>query len=73
MPVSHIQRLVIDQQPDQLAVGHINDRLTGFRIAVATFGVGQGPQLVERIQIAARQRVRVALVEVAAKPKVPVG
>ena len=44
-----------------------------FGIAVAGLGVRQRPDFVERVQVGARQAVRLALVEVAAQPDVPVG
>jgi hypothetical protein len=72
-PVPHIERLVVHQQPDQLAVGDVDDRLARLRVAVARLGVRQGPQLVERVEVAARQPVRIALVQVAAQAHVAVG
>jgi hypothetical protein len=37
--VANIERFVVDQQPHDLAVGHIDDRLPGFGIAVAAFRI----------------------------------
>ena len=71
--VAHVERLVVDQQAHDLAVGDVDDGLTGLRIAEARLGVGQRPDFVERVQVGARQTVRLALVEVAAKSDVPVG
>ena len=73
LAVADVERLVVDQQPDDLAVGHVDDRLARLGVAVAGLGVGQRPQLVERVQVGAGQAVRLALVEVAAQPDVAVG
>ena len=71
--VAQVERLVVDQQPDQLAVGDVDDRLAGLGVAVAGLGVRQRAQLVERVQVGAGQAVRLALVQVAAQADVPVG
>ena len=71
--VAHVERFVVDEQAQDLAVGDIDERLAGFRIAVARLRVGQRPDLVERVQVGARQAVRFALVEVAAQSDVAVG
>ena len=71
-PVADVERLVVDEQADDLAVGDVHDRLARLGIAVAGLGVGQRAQLVERVQVGARQAVRLALVEVAAQADVPV-
>ena len=73
LAVPHVERLVVDQQPDQLAVGDVEDRLARLGIAVAGLGVGQRALLVERVEVGAGQAVRLALVEVAAQPDVAVG
>ena len=71
--VSDVERLVVDEQAHDLAVGDVDDRLAVLGIAEARFGVRQRPGLVERVQVGARQAVRLALVEVAAQPDVAVG
>ena len=71
-PVAHVERLVVDQQADQLAVGHVDQRLALFGIAVAPLGVRQRQRLEEPVQVRAGDDVRLALVEVAAQPDVPV-
>ena len=71
--VPDVERLVLDEQANDLAVGDVDDGLAGLRIAVAGLGVGQRPDFVEGVQIGAGQAVRLALVEVAAQPDVPVG
>ena len=35
LAVAHVERLVVDEQADDLAVGHVDDRLAGLRVAVA--------------------------------------
>src|SRR5664279_1447998 len=73
LAVAQVEGLVVDQQPDQLAVSDIEDGLSGLRESVAGFGVGQPPILEERAEVGAGQPARVALVEIAARPDVPVG
>ena len=64
--VPDVERLVADQQPNDLAVGDVDNGLAGLRIAEPGLGVRQRPDLVEGIQVGAGQAVRFALVEVAA-------
>ena len=45
--VADIERLVVDEQADDLAVGDVDDGLAGLGVAVAGLGVGQRPDLVE--------------------------
>ena len=71
--IPDVERLVIDEQADYLAIGDIDDGLTGLREAVACLRVRQRSDLIKGVQIAARQRVRVPFVEVAAQADVPVG
>ena len=71
--VPDVERLVVDQQPDDLAVGHVDERLALLRVAVAGLGVGQRAELEERVEVGAGQSVRLAFVEVAAKSDVSVG
>ena len=73
LAVAQVERLVVDQQPDEFAVGDVDDRLAGLRVAVAGLGVGQRPRLVEGVQVGAGQPVRLTLVQVAARADVPVG
>ena len=49
--VSDVEGLVVDEQADDLAVGHVDQRLPGLRIAVRRFGVGEGHLLVDRVQV----------------------
>ena len=71
--VSDVERLVIDQQSDDLAVGDVDDGLPVLGIREARFGIGQWPCLVETVQICARQAVGFTFLEVAAQPDVAVG
>jgi hypothetical protein len=72
-PVTQVERLVVDEQPQDLAVRDIDHRLAGLRIAVARFGVGQRAALVEAVEVRAGIARRLALVEVAAQADVAVG
>ena len=72
LPVADVERLVVDEQADDLRVRDVDDRLARLRIAVARLGDRQRSKLVERVQVRAGQAVRLALVEVAAQPDVPV-
>src|SRR5690606_33438609 len=73
LAVADVERLVVDEQPDQLAVGDVDDRLAVLRVAVAGLRVGQRAGLVVAAEVGARERERLALVEVAAQPDVAVG
>src|SRR5690349_38497 len=71
--VAHIERFIIDEQAQNLAVGHVDHRLAVLRIAVSRFRIRQWPRLVERIEVGTGQPVGLALVEVAAQPDMAVG
>ena len=73
LAVADVERLVVDQQPDDLAVGDVDDGLAVLRVAVAGLGVRQRAGLVEAVQVGAGEPERLALVEVAAQPDVAVG
>ena len=73
LAVANVERFVVDQQAQDLAVGDVDDGLSGLWVAEARFGVGQRSDFVERVQIRAGQAVRLAFVEVAANSDVPVG
>ena len=55
--VADVERLVVDQQPHDLAVGHVDHRLAGLGVAVTGLGVGQRPRLVEAVDVGARHAV----------------
>src|SRR5581483_4364058 len=71
--VAGVERLVVDEQPDDLAVRHVDDRLAGLRVAVCRLGVGKGDRFVDAVEVRPGDDVRLALVEVAAPADVPVG
>src|SRR4051794_16076867 len=73
MAVAHVERLVVDQQADDLAVGDVDQGLAVFGVAISGFCIRQRPRLVERIEVRAGQSVRLALVKVSSKSDVPVG
>ena len=73
LAVAQVERLVVHQQPDDLAVGDVDDRLARLRVAVPALGVRQRPPLVEGVEVGARRGVRLPLVEVAAQADVAVG
>ena len=73
LPVAQVERLIVDEQADDLGVGDVDDRLTGLGVAVAGLGVGHRAQLVEPIEIGPGQSEGLSLVEVAPQPDVAVG
>src|SRR5262249_61055219 len=73
LAVADVERFVVDEQPEQLAVRHVDDRLPRLGEAVPDLGVGQRPQLIEGVQVGAGNAVRLPLGQVAAQPDVPVG
>src|SRR5690606_27644930 len=73
LPVAHVERLVVDEEADELAVGDVDDRLAGLRVAVATLRVRQRVLLEVARQVGALLGDGLTLVEVAAQPEVAVG
>ena len=73
LAVVEVERGVLDQQPDQLAVGHVDDRLPHLGEPVAGLGMGQRPLLEEPVEVRARDDDRLALLERSAHADVPVG
>ena len=71
--VAHVERLVVDQQPDQLAVGDVDQRLAGLRVSVAGLRVGQRALFVEPVQVRPGQAVRLPLVQVRPPADVSIG
>ena len=49
--IPDVERLVVDEQADYLAIGDIDDGLTGLREAVACLRVRQRPDLIKGVQI----------------------
>lgn len=70
--VPQVEGFVVDEQPDDLPVGDVDDRLAGLGIPVPGLRVRQGPQLVDPVQVGAGQAVRFPFVEVAAPSDVAV-
>ena len=62
--VTNIKRLVIDEQPDKLAIGHVDQRLARLRCPVLALGFQQRTQLVETIEIRSWQPMWLAFVEI---------
>jgi hypothetical protein len=59
--VAHVERLIVDEQPDQLAIGHVDYLPPRLRQAIGALGIRQRPRLIDPVQIAARQAVRLRL------------
>jgi len=70
---AQVERFVVDEQSDELAVGDVDHRLAGLGIAVGRFRGGQRPELVEAVQVGPGDRGGLAFVEVAAQADVGVG
>ena len=70
---AQVERLIVDEQADDLAVGDVDHGLARLGIAVAGLGVGHRALLVEAGEVGARQAGRLALVEVSAQANVTVG
>jgi hypothetical protein len=51
LAVTNVKGLVIDEQPDELAVGHVDERLTRLRGAVLALGLRQRTQLIKAVEI----------------------
>ena len=73
LAVADVEQLVVDEEPQELAVGDAEDGLARLGVAVGRLGVRQRPDLVEAVEVRAGQPVGLALVEVAAQADVAVG
>ena len=51
--VAHVERFVVDEQSDELAVGHVDHALARLGVAVGRLGIGQGQHLAETGQVGA--------------------
>src|SRR5690606_13887008 len=71
--VTHVERFVLDEQADDLAVGHVDDGLAGLRIAVGAFGVRQFVLFVETVEVGAGHAPRFALLQRSPHTDVAVG
>ena len=70
--VAYVERRVAHQQPDELAVGDIDQALVHLRIAVTRLRVRQRPLLVETVEVGARDGERLTLVQIPPQPNVAV-
>src|SRR5215467_13150244 len=70
LAVTNVKGLVIDEQSDELAIGHVNERLTRLRSTVLTLGFRQRTQLIETVEIRSRQSMWLAFVEITAHANV---
>ena len=71
-PVPHVERGVVHEQPNGLAVRDVDEGLPLFGVAVTALGVGQRNALEESVQVGTGLRVRLTLVKVSAQPNVPI-
>ena len=71
--VAKVERLVLDEQAEDLPVREVHDRLSLFRVAVARLGVGQRTKFVEAVEVRSRKAERFTLVEVASQSEMAVG
>jgi hypothetical protein len=67
-----VEGLVVDQQPDDLAVGDVDEHLARFRVAIARLRIGQRARFVEAVEVGAGEAIGLALVQVRAQPNVAV-
>jgi hypothetical protein len=73
LAVANVERLVLDQQANDLAVGRVDHRLSRLRIAITRLGIRKRPRLVQTRQVCPQHTVRLALVEISPEPDVPIG
>ena len=71
--VAQVEGLVLHQQPDDLAVGDVDHRLSVLGVPEAALRVGERVDLVETPQVGPGQAVGLAFVQVAAQADVAVG
>jgi hypothetical protein len=73
LAVAHIERLVLHEQPDHLAVGYVDDGATGLGVGVPGLWICQRPHSIEPSQVAARQAEGFALIEISPQTDMPIG
>ena len=73
LPVAHVERFVVDEQAEELPVGHVDDPLTHIRKGVTLLGIAQRRRLEETVEVGAGRTHRFALLEGAPDPEVAVG
>ncbi len=72
-PGPEVERLVVHDQPDELAVGGVDDRLGALGEPVPGLGVGEVTLLIEGIEVRPRHPHRRALIQVPAQTDMPIG
>ncbi len=73
LPVTDVEWLVVNEQPDDLSVRDVYQRLAGLGVAERGLGIGEGDLFVHGVEVGAGDLVRLALVEVRAPADVAVG
>src|SRR5438067_3067501 len=71
--IAHVEGLVVQQEPDELSVCDIDDRLTGLRIAVTRLDIRKRTHVVDGVEVRPGHAVRLTLVEISPQPEVAVG
>jgi len=71
LPVPHVEGLVVNQEPQQLAVGHVDHGLARLRIPAPCLGVGERAQLVDAVEVGAGKTIGFPFIEVAPKAMWP--
>jgi hypothetical protein len=66
LTVSDVERLVVHEQAEKLAVGNVDHRLACLGVAVATLGIGQWQGLEKPIQVRTGDPMRLPLIEIPA-------
>src|SRR5262249_32154855 len=69
--VAEVERLVVDEEPDELPVRRVHEELARLGRREADLGRGKGPELVEAAEVGPGEAVRLALVEGAAGTYLP--
>jgi hypothetical protein len=72
LAIPHVERLVVDEQTNDLSVRDVDEGLARFGIAEPGFGVRQRPELVEGVQVRPGHRVWLSFVEVRTQADVAV-
>src|ERR1019366_2794809 len=67
-----VEGLIVDQQTDDLAVGHVDPRLPSLGVAIAGLAIAQRTRFVETAEVRAGEATGLALVQICAQPKVPI-
>jgi hypothetical protein len=73
LAIADVEGLVVDEQPDELAVRHVDHGLARLGIPVACLRIRERAKLEEPGHVGAGHGMRLALVEISAQPDVAVG